>query len=89
MDTGQQPNEHDWMQVGNDFRKVFNRTRRVFGMPDIPLLTKPAGIPSEELLNEWENQLPGSKKRLIELAEAEMRHRQSMNRKIRKRWSFF
>ncbi len=89
MSNGQLPDEHDWMAVGNDFRKAFNRTRRVFGMPDVPLLTEPAGIPSDELLNAWEKELPGSKDRLINMAESEMKHRQSMNLKIRKRWSFF
>lgn len=89
MKVEETPTEHDWMAVGNDFRKVFNTTRRIFGMPDIPLLTKPAGSPSDELLNAWEEQLPGSKARLIKMAEAEMKHRQNRDRKIRKRLSFF
>ena len=60
-----QPNAHDWMAIGNDFRRVLG----------LPPLTEPDGIPTEEFLDHWEELIPGSKERLKEMAHRQMCHR--------------
>lgn len=62
------PNEHDWMMIANDFR-------RVLGIPELKF---PVGIPTDEQLSEYDKVSPGFSDKLRQMAEKEMKHRQEM-----------
>lgn len=64
------PTDADWLAVGNCFRRVM----------DLPEFRKcDTGI-TEDVLNEYENILPGSRARLEAMAQKEMEHRLFMER---------
>lgn len=63
------PTAEDWLKVGNGLRTVM-------GLP----LNHYASYPSEDILNAYEDILPGSRKLLEDAAVAEMNHRLTLEK---------
>lgn len=64
------PTEADWLAVGNYLR-------RAMGLPE---LREPCGIPSPEIIEDYNKITPGLGDRLVKMAENQARHRLEMNR---------
>lgn len=74
-----EPTPQDWLNIGNDLRKVLNDLHKVIGGPVLPLLTKIDRVPTEEELKAYDAVVPGMSERLKEMARAEMEHREKMS----------
>jgi hypothetical protein len=81
------PTPEDWMNVSNDLSVVLNDVNRALGLPErYAICTRPWGIPSDELLAQWDAVCPGAAERLRRNALMQMRHRKRMEAITR--WTF-
>lgn len=72
------PSEEDWGKIGLDLIRATNDFRRIVNLPPHPEPSTPLGIPSIEILDDYESFIPGFKQALIQSAYVEMRHRLKM-----------
>jgi hypothetical protein len=75
-----EPTPQDWLAVGNDLRTVLNDLHTVIGEPLLPLPTEANRVPTEEELDAYNAVVPGMSETLKEMARAQMKHRQKLER---------
>src|SRR5688572_14660933 len=82
-----EPNESDWLKIGNDIRRVLNDVHERIDGTRPYKLEKVGRLPTQAELDAWENACPGSVEKLKAMAHREMHHRmhmKDMNKKITK-----
>src|SRR5687767_6522243 len=70
-----QPNESDWLKVGNDLRVVLNDLHETIYGNRPYKMEKVGRCPTQTELDEWELRCPGSVAKLQEMACRQAAHR--------------